>query len=57
MKVIYTEKGQPFDYKRIDKVTEFFAIKKAFTQGGLTYYKINAFDYKAIPTEDIMQEI
>ena len=56
MKVIYTEKGQPFDYKRIDKVTEFFAIKKAFTQGGLTYYKITAFDYKAIPTEDIISE-
>lgn len=57
MIVTYNKKGIPFDFKRIDKTEQIRVIKKAFIQGGLTYYKVNSFEYKAIPTEDIISEL
>ena len=57
MIITYTKKGIPFDFKRIDKIEQIRVIKKAFTQGGLTYYKVNCFEYKAIPTEDVISEL
>lgn len=55
MKITYIERGKPFDYKRIDKIKTITVLEKAFTQGGLIYFRKNAFDYFVIDRDCIIK--
>ena len=52
-KITYIEKGQPFDYKRIDKTKTFIAIDYQLWQN-CHLFKVNQFEYKTIANEDIL---
>ena len=53
MKVTYTEKGIPFDYKRIDHVRT-VNISRTFESGGLLYGYVDRFNVICIAKEDII---
>ena len=53
-KITYIEKGMPIDFKRIDTEKQIIC-HSTFIQGGLTYAKINEFNYSVIATEDILK--
>lgn len=51
--VKYIEKGQVFDFKRVDH--ELYLIARSyFKTGGLYYFRINEFEYVTIAEEDII---
>ena len=51
--VKYIEKGQVFDFKRIDH--EMYLIARSyFKSDGLYYFRINEFNYVTIADEDII---
>lgn len=53
MKVTYLEKGQPFDYKRVDRVCS-VVLSRTWRSGGLLYGYVNQFNVVAIAVEDII---
>lgn len=53
MKVTYLEKGQPFDYKRVDRVRS-VVLSRTWRSGGLLYGYVNQFNVVAIAIEDII---
>lgn len=53
MRVTYKNFRQIDIGKRYYWTESFTAISK-WQVGGLTYFRLNQFDYKAIPTEDIV---
>ena len=53
MKVTYTEKGIPFDHKRIDHVRT-VNISRTFESGGLLYGYVDRFNVVCIAKEDII---
>lgn len=55
MKVTYTEKGRPFDFKRIDHIRTFYAVSSFQPDNcGLIYFRIDRFNMKVVPAEDII---
>lgn len=55
MIITYIEKGQPFDFKRIDRVKRERVTGLAFQSGDLLYFRKNAFDFLVIPRGDIIK--
>lgn len=54
-KVTYIEKGNVFDFKRIDKKTTFYAISYFKPAGtGLIYFRLDEYNMKTISEEDIV---
>lgn len=54
-KVTYIEKGQVFDFKRIDRKATFYAISYWKAQGtSLIYFKLDGFNIKAISETDVI---
>ena len=53
MYVTYLEKGQPFDFKRIDRVKTIY-LSRTFESGGLLYGYVDRYNVKAIAKEDII---
>ena len=57
MTVIYKERIFLDRYRCIDTVKKINVIKKAFIQGGLTYFKIDNFNYFIIDSDLIINVI
>lgn len=55
MIITYIEKGQPFDFKRIDRAKCERVTGLAFQSGDLLYFRKNAFDFLVIPQGDILK--
>ena len=56
MKVTYIEKGREVNFKRIDVEKTFFALSYWKAEGtSLLYFKINQFEIKCIPEDDIIR--
>lgn len=56
MKVTYIEKGREFNFKRIDAEKTFFALSYWKAEGtSLLYFKVNQFEIKSIPENDIIK--
>ena len=55
MIVTYVDRVQLDPFRALDTVKTFHALS-SFTQGGLTYFKIDRFNYKVIET-DFIQSI
>jgi hypothetical protein len=54
MKITYIEKGQVFDFKRIDKIKT-VTLYKTFESGGLLYGYKDRFNIVCIAKEDIIK--
>lgn len=57
MKIKYIDKGIARDFKRVDRVITKTVKKQAFSQGELTYFQVNEFEYISIPKSDILEVI
>ena len=55
MIITYVEKGQPFDFKRVDRIKTATVEGLAFQSGDLLYFRKNAFDFLAIPRGDVLK--
>ena len=56
MKVTYTEKGQVFDFKRIDKIRTFHCLNYWQPENcSLIYFRINQFEVKTVAEEDVIR--
>ena len=54
-KVTYIEKGNVFDFKRIDKEVTFYAISYFKSEGtSLIYFRLDEYNMKTISGEDII---
>lgn len=53
MKVTYLEKGQPFDFKRVDRVCT-VVLSRTWRSGGLLYGYVDRYNVRAISVEDII---
>ena len=53
MRITYIEKGQPFDFKRIDHVRT-VNVGRTFETGGLLYGYLDRFNVVVIAKEDII---
>ena len=56
MKVTYTEKGIPFDFKRIDTIRTFHCIDYWQPENcELIYFRLNRFEVKTVPEKDVIR--
>lgn len=53
MKVSYLVHIPMGGYKRIDVIDSFYALSY-FISGGLCYFRVNSFEYKTVPVDDII---
>ena len=54
-KVTYVEKGNVFDFKRIDKEATFYAISYLKASGtSLIYFRLDEYNIKTVSEEDII---
>ena len=53
MKVTYIEKGEVFDFKRVDRVVT-VNVFRCWRVGGLLYGYLDRFNITSIPIEDIL---
>lgn len=55
MKITYIEKGNEFDFKRIDRESTFYAVSYWKATGtSLIYFKLDEYNIKAIPENDVL---
>ena len=53
MKITYLEKGQPFDFKRVDRVCTVI-LSRVWRSGGLLYGYVDRYNVCVISVEDII---